>query len=176
MGLKKSTIERSVCPAERSISPLCPETMNKIELEYLDTNLRRLNFDPLDSLFNNVAFEEFEQILYGLAYDLDSGDGNLMIYTYMLRLLKHNKDDWRIHLSVSRLMGMILNHIDGCESIGLYHAIEADKLKPMDPNILEIILYYNHIPEKILTDKDAVIYTQKLIAVKPNSDIAKRGI
>ena len=71
---------------------------------------------------------------------------------------------------------MILNHIDGCELIGLYHAIEADKLKPMDANILEIILYYNHIPEKILTDEEALIYSKKLLMVKPDSDIAKGDI
>lgn len=59
-------------------------------------------------------------------------------------------------------MGMILNHINGCELIGLYHAIEADKLKPMDANILESILYFNHIPEKIFTNEEAVIYSQKV--------------
>ncbi|TJZ49897.1 hypothetical protein FAZ15_21995 [Sphingobacterium olei] len=143
-----------------------------MEFKYLEESLKKLDFNSLDRLFEELDYEIFEQILYRLAYDPDTGDSNIFVYTYMLRLLEF-KEEWRIHISISRLMGMILNHIDGCELIGLYHAIKADKLKPMDANILEIILYYNHIPEKILTDEEALIYSQKLLMVKPDSDIAK---
>lgn len=146
------------------------------ERKYLRDNLIVLNFEPLDGLLQTLDFEEFEQILYGLAYDADTGDSNIFIYTYMLRMLGGNQDDWRIHLSISRLMGVILNHIDGCESIGLYHALEAHKLKPLDADTLEIILYYNHIPEKILTDERAIFYSEKLLKIKPDSDIAKGDI
>lgn len=149
------------------------KVVSEMELKNLETSLKELNLNPLDSLFNSMDFEEFEPVLYRLAYNPESGNSNFFIYTYMLRLLGGKESDWRIHLSISRLMGVILNHIDGCELIGLYHAKEADKLKPMDANILETILYYNHIPEKILTDEEALIYSKKLLMVKPNSDIAK---
>jgi|GEM_PF-2337958 len=145
-------------------------------LIFLRENITILNFEPLDKLANELDFEEFEQVLYGIAYDEVSGYSNIFVYTYLLRMLGGKYDDWRIHLSISRLMGMILNHLDGGESIGLYHALEAHKLKPLDAGILEIILYYNHIPEKILTDEEALIYSKRLLLVKPNSDIAKREI
>ncbi|MNL71960.1 hypothetical protein D3C87_1971960 [compost metagenome] len=73
-------------------------------------------------------------------------------------------------------MGVILNHLDGAELIGLYHALEANKLKPMDENILEIILYYNHIPEKILNDSDANIYSNQLLKINPLNKIARRNL
>lgn len=152
------------------------KVISEMELNDLETSLKELSLNPLDSLFNSIDFEEFEQVLYRLAYNPENGDVNFFIYTYMLRLLGGKENDWRIHLSISRLMGGILNHINGCELIGLYHAKEADKLKPMDADILEFILYYNHIPEKILSDEEALVYSQKLLMVKPDSDIVKRDI
>ncbi len=76
-----------------------------MELKNLETSLKELNLNPLDSLFNSIDFEEFEQVLYRLAYNPENGDVNFFIYTYMLRLLGGKEDDWRIHLSISRLMG-----------------------------------------------------------------------
>lgn len=70
---------------------------------------------------------------------------------------------------------MILNHVEGGESIGLYHALEAHKLKPLDADTLEIILYYNHIPEKILTDELAVYYAKLLLTIKPDSLVTGKG-
>lgn len=146
-----------------------------MNLIFFKESLERLDFQPLDNLYKERDFDFFEQVLYNLAFNPESGESNLFVYTYMLRLI-NSHNNWRIHLSISRLMGVILNHLDGAELIGLYHALEANKLKPMDENILEIILYYNHIPEKILNDSDANIYSSQLLKINPLNKIARRDL
>lgn len=146
-----------------------------MNLMFFKKSLEIFDFQPLDNLYKERNFDFFEQVLYNLAFDPESGESNLFVYTYMLRLIdSHN--NWRIHLSISRLMGVILSHLDGAELIGLYHALEANKLKPMDENMLEIILYYNHIPEKILNDSDAIIYSNQLLKINPLNKIARRDL
>lgn len=36
----------------------------------------RVNFEPLDKLFLEQKFDDFEQVLYRLAYDPDTGHEN----------------------------------------------------------------------------------------------------
>jgi|GEM_PF-1260139 len=63
-----------------------------MEFKILEESLIRLDFHFLDSLFEELDFIEFEQILYRLAYDPDTGESNIFVYTYMLRLLELKED------------------------------------------------------------------------------------
>ncbi|MNE85848.1 hypothetical protein D3C80_1828910 [compost metagenome] len=67
-------------------------------------------------------------------------------------------------------MGQILNHInDKTELIGLYHGLRAHKLNPDNAEIMEYLLYFNHIPERLLDDSTAIQLASKVVKVKPES-------
>lgn len=128
-----------------------------------------LKFDELEEILIAKPFEEMQDILYGLAYDPDTGNYNLLVYTFVQHLL-YKKETWQLHLFISQLIGQILNHIDEkAESIGLYHGLRAHKLNPDNAEIMEYLLYFNHIPERLLDDSTAIQLASKVVKVKPES-------
>ena len=70
-------------------------------------------------------------------------------------------------------MGVTLSHVDNAELIGLYHGLRAAKMDSENVNISEYLLYFNHIPEKVLDDELAIKFAEKVIAKNPNSMAAK---
>jgi len=141
------------------------------EIDHLEKLLNGLEFDELERLLTNRPFVEIEDILYQLAYNPVKDKSNLLVYTFMQKLLSNNETA-RLHMSVSRLMGLILNHIDNAESIGLFHGLRAAQLDPDNVDIMEYLLYYNHIPERLLEDEVAIEFAQKIILIRPQSKAA----
>lgn len=84
------------------------------------------------------------------------------------------------HFLISKIMGSTLNFMPNAELIGLYHGIKAAALSPNEIDIKEYLLYYNHIPEKILSDDDAIKLALEIIKSRPESiaaqmTLSKRG-
>jgi hypothetical protein len=129
-------------------------------------------FDDLEKIFLGLSSQEMEDILNQLAYNPITDESNLLVYTFLLMIIGKNETS-KTHLIASRLMGTILNHIDNAENIGLYHGLKAAELDPENIDILEYLLYFNHIPEKVLNDDIAISFAQKIIKENPNSLAAK---
>lgn len=142
--------------------------MDKKGTDFFKSLLNDLKFDELESELRLKPFAEMEDILYQIAYNPDTGESNLLVYTFMQKLISKT-ETWQIHISISRLMGSILNFIDKAELIGLYHGWRALELNPNNAEIMEYLLYYNHIPEKLLKDNDAIKLAEKVILKKPES-------
>jgi hypothetical protein len=107
-----------------------------------------------------------------LAYDSATDQSNLLVYTFLLTMIAKNETS-EIQLLTSRLMGITLNHIDKAELIGLYHGLRSAELDPENASILEYLLYFNHIPEKVLNDDMAIYFAEKVIKKNPNSSASK---
>ena len=134
--------------------------------------LNRLEFIELEQVLMQKSFSETEDILNILSFDQVEQESNLLVYTFLCYLIcKHETS--KLHLLTSKLMGITLNHIDKAESIGLYHGLQASRLDPENIDILEYLLYYNQIPEKLLSDKSAISFAKKIIDRHPQSMAAK---
>jgi len=145
--------------------------MFKEDIEGFRVLLNELSFSKLEDSLMGKPFSEMEDILYRLAYNPETDESNLLVYTFLQQTL-YKKETSIIHLSISRLMGFILNHIDKAESIGLFHGLRAAELDPDNLDIKEYLIYYNHIPEKLLNDDDAIKLALEVIKLRPESKVA----
>ncbi|MDM8178145.1 hypothetical protein QT327_27935 [Olivibacter sp. 47] len=146
--------------------------MNRDEIDYYKTLLNELRFQEMEELFEKLTFSEIENILYQLAYNPNTDESNLLVYTLYQRLLCKQETP-SLHMSISRLMGSILNHTsEQAELIGLYHGLRAVELDPNNIEIMEYLLYFNHIPEKLLPDSVAIEFAKKITLKKPESSVA----
>jgi hypothetical protein len=143
-----------------------------MDKKYYGGLLNSLEFDKLEEELLKVPAENMEGMLNGLAYDSITDQNNLLVYTYLLSRIAKNETP-QIHLLTSRIMGVTLNHIDKAELIGLYHGLRAAELDAENVNISEYLLYFNHIPERVLNDEMAVYFAEKVIKKNPNSLAAK---
>ena len=139
-----------------------------MNINYYRELLNSFRFNELEQLLTEMPSFEMQDILYELAYDQVTEDVNMLVYTFCQTLL-HRKESASLHLSLSNLMGMFLNHVHNAESVGLYHGLRAGELEPENIDILEFLLYYNHIPEKLLADDIAVAFARKFISQRPDS-------
>ncbi len=78
--------------------------------------LNALEFGKLEKILSAKPFKEMEDILYRLAYNPNTEESNLLVYTFMQNMM-YKQESSTIHLSLSRLMGSILNHIEHAEQI-----------------------------------------------------------
>jgi hypothetical protein len=143
-----------------------------LETEHYRELLNTLKFKELEQAFTVMPYSEMQDILYQLAYDQVNEEVNLLVYTFFLSLLL-GQESASIHMSISVLMGTILNHVHNAESVGLFHGLRAAELQPEDIDILEFLLYYNHIPEKLLSDSDAIAFARKVLLKRPESIAAQ---
>lgn len=140
-------------------------------IEHYSELLNTLEFRKLAKILSAKPFVEMEDILYRLAYNPKTEESNLLVYTFMQSMM-YKQETSAIHLSLSRLMGSILNHIEHAEQIGLYHGLKALELDPDNVVIKEYLLYYNHIPERLLDDADAIKLAKEIVKVNPDSKAA----
>jgi len=143
-----------------------------MDIDYYREMLNTFMFDELEQLFTEMPFFEMQDILYEIAYDQATEDMNLLVYTFYQTLL-YKKESASLHLSMSNLMGILLNHVHNAESVGFFHGLRAAELEPENIDILEFLLYYNHIPKKLLADAVAVAFARKIVLQRPDSLAAR---
>ncbi len=143
-----------------------------MDINYYKTQLNELEFTKLEKEFMQKPINEVEDILNMLAYDPVNDENNLLVYTF-LQYLIIKQESSELHLLTSKLMAVTLNHVDKAELIGLYHGLQASKLDPDNIDILEYLLYFNQIPEKLLNDTTAITFAKTIIDKRPESLVAK---
>lgn len=143
--------------------------MDKI---YLENLLNTFQFDTLEKALSELPFEEMDDMLNQLACNTTTDESNLLVYTFLLTMLAKNETS-KLHLLTSRLMATSLNYINQAENIGLYHGLRALELDPENINICEYLLYFNHIPERLLDNATAISLAKRVLEKNPGSLAAK---
>lgn len=140
----------------------------KAYIELLNT----FEFEELEKELNKLPDKKRESVLRNMAYKPKSDQNNLLVYTFLFSLIVKDETS-QLHLLLSKIMGLALNHISQAETIGLYHGLKALQLDPENVDIMEYLLYFNQIPEKLLSDDLATSFAERIIDVRPNSVAAK---
>lgn len=140
-------------------------------IEFSLSLLDDLKFDELEKLISTKSYKETRDFLTQLAYDPIKDEANLLVYTFLQSLL-YKSETSQVHLLASNIMGITLNHISKAEHIGLFHGLRALDLDPENIDIMEYLLYFNHIPEKILSDEEAIELARKILLKRPDSKVA----
>lgn len=86
------------------------------------------------------------------------------------------RNDWASHYLASEIMAAALNHIEGAYVVALFHARQALDLNQSDIELWEYLLLFHAIPERLVSDEEAVVIAGRILADKPESSVAQMAI
>lgn len=129
------------------------------------------DYESIDELFENVEITKQKDILEKIAFKTES----LSIYTYInYRILKNqDKDIVYLHQIAMEIL-IILCFIEGAYSSAFYHAKQILKLQPENVKNLEQLLFFYDIPERLLSEEEAITISKKILEIDKKSAVARK--
>jgi hypothetical protein len=117
---------------------------------------------------NKISKDIFEKIIFEIGCDEDS----ICAYSFICFLIK-NHETIELNCLASRLLNIAFPHLEGSCQTSLYHMKRAIELDSSDISLKESLLYFNAIPEKLISDEEAKDIANNIILEDPDSEIAK---
>lgn len=113
--------------------------------------------------------EEVQDILLEVAFNKQS----IVPYTVVLKLLFEDESA-NLHAFASTLLSNPLCWIEGAYYAGFYHQKKAIELEPQNIAFKEYLLSYNSLPDKILSDEEALEIRKQILKVDPDNKTVKQ--
>lgn len=121
------------------------------------------NFFEAKKQLTNIKQEHLRDILLTIGYD----DNNICAYSFICFLiLEHETTEY--HSLASEILIHSFPQIGGYAA-ALFHVRRSLQLDPDNIEILEMLLFFNDIPEKLVMDEEAKIVAAKVIKKKTES-------
>lgn len=130
-----------------------------------------LRFTEAKKLVSKLDDDELENVLLELSLESES----IIYYSFVQDMLKSHETAM-LHYIASILMSQSLKHLKGAYLTAFYHAKKAVDLTPNDSSLKEYLLYFNDIPEKLLSDDEARKLADEILTVDPENDVAKKYV
>ncbi|HTD41353.1 MAG TPA: hypothetical protein VK671_12080 [Mucilaginibacter sp.] len=143
-----------------------------MSVEFYKELLNDFKFDDLYIELSQKSDKELQDILSQLACDPITDECNLLVYTFLCFLIAKGETS-NLQLLTSTIMATSLNLIDKSEKIALYHGLRALEMDPDDINIMEYLLYFNHMPSRLLDNSLAIDFAKRILKENPNSMAAR---
>ena len=112
--------------------------------------IRQGEFLKAYKLFDQIDHATLEGVLFGLGCD----EENLCAYSFACFLLL-KKETIQMHSLASGLLNIAFCHYNGAYQTSLYHSKRSIELQPDDISLQEDLLFFNVVPEKIISNKEA---------------------
>ncbi|KOP78259.1 hypothetical protein AMS59_10240 [Lysinibacillus sp. FJAT-14745] len=135
----------------------------------LENFILSLKFIEAKALVDGLNKDEFEDYILELCYKSES----IIYYSFVLDLLK-NRETAFLHYIASIILSHPLCHLEGAYQAAFYHAKKAIDCDEDDIGLKEYLLFFNAIPDKLLSDREAKILAEKVLKIKPDSEVAKK--
>lgn len=141
-------------------------------LKKLEDLITSAAFEEAEKLFKSNSFEDFsEEILY-VTYE----NGSITNYSFINYLLT-KKESSDLHDLAFDLLVNPLCHIEGAYHSALYHATRSvDLTKEEDVDSLLQLLFLHSVPDKLISDKQAIAICNKILALDASNKIATKTI
>lgn len=102
------------------------------------------------SIMECITKEQLETVLFEIGCDEES----ICAYSFICFLLLE-KESVEYHCMASELLNIAFPHIYGGYQSSLYHIRRAIELEPHDNKLKKALLFFNDIPEKLVSDEEA---------------------
>jgi hypothetical protein len=120
-------------------------------------------FDEIKGLLNMSDTDRLEGMLMALAYE---DTGNITPYFFINNLILEDESA-ELHAIASALMSGPFCWMKGAYRLGMEHMKKAIELDTENPSYKQGILLFNIIPERLLSDNEALKYAKQIIAINP---------
>lgn len=126
-------------------------------------------FDAINLMIAQYGFIKMRDDLFELAYDT----GSIAPYTFALDLvIKENKAE--NHMLASEILTLPLCHLTDAYRMGFFHARKALEMEPQNINYIEYLLFFHEIPDRLLSEEEAIIIAKEILLVDPENIAALR--
>lgn len=127
--------------------------------EFLDTR----------KLLHEIDQEKLAKVLLDIGYDEES----ICAYSFTCFLMLE-KETAEYHCLASEILIHAFPHLVGAYKTALFHIRRSIELCPEDIELEETLLFFNSIPEKLISDEEAKKIAQVVLLKKPTSEPAQR--
>lgn len=142
------------------------ECMNENMNKKLENSLLQGKYGVAEDICKNIDEEKMQNILLNMAYDTEG----IYVYSFVQYMIKKTQKASWIGAAIE-LMLHPLCFLEGAYSVALFHARELLSINRNSEN-LERILYFYHIPEKLVDKKEALLIAEELLKLEPDNRVA----
>jgi len=137
-------------------------------LDKLQEHILDGEFDLGRSLYKKENCEMLEHDILVIAYNTD----NIATYFFILYMIFH-REEAELHFIACSLLINPFVYIQGAYYLAYDHILKASILDPHNLKYKENLLFFYHIPEKILGINEAINIANQILKVCPTSSAAK---
>ncbi|PAF08933.1 hypothetical protein CHH65_12935 [Shouchella clausii] len=141
-------------------------------MKSLNEIIKTFDFEEANRLLSQLSFEGFLNELLQLAYD----DESILQYAFVNGWLVQ-KETYDLHLLAINLLFNPLCHIEGAYRSSLYHVKRCLVLSNNKDLIsLENLLFLNEVPDKVVSDEEALEVAKLILEIQSDHEIAQNLI
>jgi hypothetical protein len=118
-----------------------------------------------------VSFEELHPALEELA----AAEQNIAVYGFYAALIAESPTA-EFHYAAAELLATALNAWQGAYPLAFYHARKAAEAAPEDISLQEFLLFFNAIPDRLLSDADAKKIAAEILKKDPENKAAQKAM
>jgi hypothetical protein len=103
--------------------------------------------------------------------DIGYNEESICSYAFICFLLLE-KETVQYHCLASEILNNAFPHLVGGYESSMYHIRRAIELSPDDVELKENLLFFNEIPQKLLSNEEVKKISKEILQKKPNSKVA----
>lgn len=138
--------------------------------EFVD-NLNKGDFQNAKNQIDSLDFDKCREQIIKTAYDTES----IVVYSFVCYLLE-TTSEIKYHDIAIELMIHVFQYIEGAYSSALYHLRKLINFEPNNIGYLEMLLFFWSIPEKLVSDEEALLISKRIVEYDSENSIALKTI
>jgi len=141
--------------------------------EYLriEKLILQADFAKAEKLIKKIDIKDWSGFLSGVAQE----SGSINPYGFIGYLLQ-KKEIGIYHFIATLVLSQGLVHLPYVFELALFHQRKAIELDPKEIGYQEYLLYFNEIPERVLSDKEALNIAREILQVDSKNEVALRTL
>ena len=128
----------------------------------------RGDFGKARLLLSQCEKDSLETVLFEIGCD----EENICAYAFVSCLIQCN-ENVEYHCLASELLNIAFPHLKGAYQTSLYHLRRAIELDPSDLSLVEGLLFFYELPEKLISEEEARNIVDEALKKNPESPIAR---
>ncbi|MGE0009975.1 MAG: tetratricopeptide repeat protein [Candidatus Babeliales bacterium] len=143
--------------------------MDKNDIREFKNSLLQGDFDKAKLYIKDLDNEK----IYDLIVEINFNDESMVSYCFLASLL-HDNETAELHINAASFLTFFLFHIQGAYNSALYHLRQAIKLDPDNIEYQELLLHFNEIPDRLVSQDEAIAVAKNILKDKSDSSVALR--
>jgi hypothetical protein len=141
--------------------------MSDETLKMLSDSIINGEFETAKDLLSEMSYTQIQSLIYKISFDTES----IMVYKFLEFMYETTNEIFYLECCV-HVLCLDLTAVEGAYRLALYYQRKINKELGENVGNLEMMLFFNTIPEKLVTDSEAEIFANKLLNLDKNNNVA----